>query len=162
MSRFNVNIVVKDVSLIYLYKSFRALTMPTVTEEDIATLVDEFYGKIRYEPVLGPIFNGAIGEDWGPHLAKMKAFWSSVFLGSGTYKGNPMMAHLQLPPRLTVAHFQRWLDLWRETAAEHCSQEVAYQFVERAEMIGQRLLQAITLYHPASIAERSEGMKETA
>jgi len=135
--------------------------MPTVTEEDIATLVNEFYGKIRYDSLLGPIFTDAIGDDWEPHLAKMRAFWSSVFLASGTYKGSPMMAHLQLPPRLTVVHFQHWLDLWRETAAEHCSQDVAYQFVERAEMIGQRLLQAITLYHPVSVAERSERMTET-
>lgn len=135
--------------------------MPTVTEEDIATLVNEFYGKVRYDSLLGPIFTDAIGADWGPHLAKMRAFWSSVLLASRTYKGNPMMAHLQLPPRLTAAHFQRWLDLWRETAAEHCSPDVAYQFVQRAEMIGDRLLQAITLYHPASVAERSERVRES-
>ena len=134
--------------------------MPTVTEEDIATLVNEFYGKVRYDPLLGPVFAGAIGEEWGPHLAKMRAFWSSVFLASGTYKGNPMMAHLQLPPRLTAAHFQRWLDLWRETAGPPAPPDVAYQFVQRAEIICDRLLKAITLYHPASVAERSERVRE--
>ena len=36
-----------------------------VTEEDIAVLVPLFYQRVRDDAVLGPIFNGAIG-DWPP------------------------------------------------------------------------------------------------
>jgi hemoglobin len=118
----------------------------SVTENSIADLVDTFYGKVRSDQLLGPIFAGAIGSDWGPHLDKMKAFWSSVLLASGTYKGNPMIAHLQLP-RLTEGHFQHWLELWRETAATLCSEELAALFVGKAEMIGDRLLHVISAYH---------------
>ena len=122
--------------------------MPPVTENQISELVDTFYGKVRADRLLGPIFDDAIGEDWGPHLAKMKAFWSSVMLASRTYKGNPMMTHLALP-RLTREHFERWLELWRETAPQVCDEPAASLFVEKAEMIGDRLLQSITLYWDA-------------
>ena len=44
--------------------------------------------------MLGPIFNNAIA-DWPEHLEKLTAFWSSVMLTSGRYKGNPMAAHLK-------------------------------------------------------------------
>lgn len=118
----------------------------TVNAESISEMVDVFYGKVREDPLLGPIFADVIGDDWGPHLAKMKAFWSSVLLASRTYKGNPMLAHLQLPP-LSARHFDRWLKLWRETGAEICSEEVASVFVQRAEMIAGRLMHAISMYH---------------
>ncbi|HEU5022384.1 MAG TPA: group III truncated hemoglobin [Bryobacteraceae bacterium] len=117
-----------------------------VNEDSISDMVDTFYGQIRHDPLLGPIFAGAIGEDWGPHLDKMKAFWSTVLLASRTYKGNPMMAHLLLP-RLTAAHFERWLKLWRETAARLCASGPAEVFIQKAEIIGARLLGAISQYH---------------
>lgn len=124
----------------------------TVDENSIAGMVDTFYGAIRYDRMLGPIFEGEIGDDWGPHLAKMKAFWSSVLLASRTYKGNPMIAHLRLP-RLTSAHFERWLELWGDTAAALCSKELAEVFVQRAEMIGARLLYTISQYHHSTPEE---------
>jgi hypothetical protein len=40
-------------------------------------MIDRFYGAIRDDRLLGPVFAAAIGEEWTPHLAKMKAFWSS-------------------------------------------------------------------------------------
>src|SRR3954467_15890740 len=103
----------------------------TVTETCIAELVDTFYGKIRNDQLLAPIFAAAIGTNWKPHLDKMKAFWSSGLLDSGTYKGNPMIAHLQLP-RLTRQHFERWMQLWRETATGLCSEDVTLLFVQSA------------------------------
>ncbi len=124
----------------------------TVTEDSIAELVDNFYSKIREDRLLGPIFARAIGSDWGPHLDKMKAFWSSVLLASRGYKGNPMIAHLQLP-RLTQDHFKRWLQLWGETVAALCSDELAPLFNRKAQMIGERLLHAISTYHQSAIRE---------
>jgi hemoglobin len=124
----------------------------TVTEDCIAELVDVFYGKVREDPLLGPIFVGAIGTDWKPHLDKMNAFWASVLLASRGYKGNPMLAHIQLP-RLTQQHLERWLQLWRETTAALCSEDVASLYVQRAEMIGGRLLHAVSTYHNAASRE---------
>lgn len=129
--------------------------MPAITDEQIAALVDRFYGKIRTDGMLGPIFAAAIGEDWTPHLARMKAFWSTVVRGPGlgngaTYKGNPMVAHLGLPS-LTREHFDHWLQLWRETVAEVCGDGADSIFVRKAEMIAERLLDTITLYREAMI-----------
>ena len=125
----------------------------------IADLVDTFYGRIREDRLIGPIFAHAIGPDWGPHLDKMKTFWSSVLLASRAYKGNAMIAHLQLP-RLTRIHFERWLQLWRETAAALCSAELASLFIRKAQMIGERLLHAISTYHESAVREAAEAGRE--
>jgi len=119
---------------------------------EIGELVDCFYGKVRGDEMLGPIFAAKIGDDWGPHLAKMKAFWATVMLASRTYKGNPMLAHLRLP-RLSRDHFERWLGLWRDTTAEICAPDEADVFVAKAEMIGERLLYAINLHHNYAAAQ---------
>ncbi len=129
----------------------------TIDESSIADMVDTFYGAIRQDQLLGPIFDGVIGDNWAAHLTKMKAFWSSVLLASRTYKGNPMIAHLQLPG-LTRMHFARWLELWRETADALCAKDVAQIFVERAEMIGTRFLYAISQYHHSIDRQPAEAM----
>jgi len=118
----------------------------TVNEDCIAALVDDFYGKVRGDELLRPIFMAAIGADWTLHLERMNAFWASVLLVAGTYKGNPMIAHLRLP-RLTQPHFERWLQLWRETAYRLCSPAVAGLFIQKAEMIAERFLHAISSLH---------------
>src|SRR5204863_807721 len=87
----------------------------SITETAIVSLVDRFYGKARRDPIIGPVFNAAV-EDWDGHLAKLHDFWSSVMLTTGRYKGNPMAAHMKQP--IEPGFFDRWLDLWRETAAE--------------------------------------------
>lgn len=113
-----------------------------ITEAMIARLVHAFYGKTRTDSVLGPIFERAIGENWDPHLAKMCNFWSSVVLMSGRYKGTPMAIHAALEDlqgEMRSAHFARWLDLFRETAAALCPPEAAGLFIDRAEMIAQSL-----------------------
>ncbi len=131
----------------------------TVSEDNIAELVDTFYTRIRDDQLLGPIFAQAIGNDWGPHLDNMKAFWSSVLLASRAYKGNPMIVHLQLP-RLTQNHFQRWLQLWRDTSACLFTADLASLLVQKAEIIGERLLHAISTYHEAALLETPEAARE--
>lgn len=130
--------------------------MEDISEEQIAELVDRFYARVRGDEMLGPIFEAAIGDHWGPHLARMRAFWSSVMLASRTYKGNPMVAHLNLP-RLTREHFDRWLEMWRQTTGELCTEAAGAQFVAKAEMIAERLLGTISLYHQPQppVVERS-------
>jgi hemoglobin len=59
----------------------------SVSEYGIRQLVDAFYTKVRLDPELAPIFARAIPGDWQPHLTKMYAFWSSVMLTTGRYKG---------------------------------------------------------------------------
>ncbi|HEX6772325.1 MAG TPA: group III truncated hemoglobin [Acidobacteriaceae bacterium] len=118
-----------------------------ITEDSITVLVDTFYSRVRQDETLGPVFERVVGDGWEPHLAKMRAFWSSLTLASGQYKGNPMMAHLMLMPRIGAEHFERWLTLWRETTAELLPQHAAAKFVAKAETMAERLLATIDQYH---------------
>jgi len=102
----------------------------------VTDLVHGFYGKIRLDPVLGPIFADRI-SDWEPHLEKMVDFWSSVALLTGRYHGAPVPKHAGLP--VTWKHFERWLDLFRETAGEVCPPEGAAHVIDRAERIARSL-----------------------
>lgn len=108
-----------------------------VTEDVIRRQVHAFYGKVRQDEVLGPIFNGVI-EDWEEHLAKLTDFWSSVLLMTGRFKGSPMAAHARAPG-IEAEHFPRWLRIWGETAREQCRPEAAELFIAKAEMIGESL-----------------------
>jgi len=118
-----------------------------ISEALIERLVHSFYAKVRKDEALGPIFARVIGGDWTAHLAKMCKFWSSVMLMSGSYKGNPMIAHIRLKT-VRPEHFERWLDLFRETAVATCPGDVADIFVDRAENIA-RSLQLGMFYRPA-------------
>lgn len=107
-----------------------------IDEPMIARLVDGFYDRVRADPLLGPVFEARI-SDWGPHLEQMRLFWSSVALMSGVYHGRPMPKHLPLP--VDAAHFDRWLELFRQTARELCPPPAADHFIERAERIAESL-----------------------
>jgi hemoglobin len=80
------------------------------TRSDIKILVDTFYGKVRKDELLGPVFSHV---DWPHHLPIMYNFWSSIVLGDQSYSGSPMAPHLKL--NITAVHFNRWLILFIET-----------------------------------------------
>lgn len=107
-----------------------------IDDEMISALVDAFYAKARTDELLGPVFNEHI-TDWTPHLERMRAFWSSVTLTSGRYHGRPMEKHLPLP--IGAAHFDRWLELFAETADELCPPPAAAIFKDRAGRIAESL-----------------------
>jgi hemoglobin len=108
-----------------------------VEETMVAELVDRFYAKVRQDELLGPIFNARI-EDWDEHLAKLSAFWSSVVLMTGRYKGQPMPVHIAIS-EITDEHFERWLALFAETAKVVCPPEAAALFVDRSRRIAESL-----------------------
>jgi hemoglobin len=110
-----------------------------VTEAAIVRLVDAFYGKVRGDPVLGPIFDEAVGaKGWPVHLAKMYAFWSSVMLTTGHYKGNPMAAHMAVQG-IEEPMFERWLALFGETVGELFAEGPAAVFRLKARRIAESL-----------------------
>jgi hemoglobin len=107
-----------------------------IDEAMIDLLVRSFYAKIREDELLGPVFVAHI-TDWEPHLQRMCAFWSSVALLTGRYHGQPMAKHLPLP--VDRQHFDRWLELFEETAREICNEAAAEHFIERARNIAESL-----------------------
>lgn len=112
------------------------LVPPDLDDAMIRAVVDLFYARARRDEIIGPVFNRVIAEDeWPAHLSTIADFWSSMLLGTGRYFGRPMPKHIAIP-ELTDAHFQRWLDLFRQTVTELCPTDVATLFLERAERIG--------------------------
>lgn len=102
----------------------------------IEKLVRAFYGRVREDALIGPVFAEKI-KDWEPHLHRMFSFWSSLMLMSGSYHGQPMRMHLPLP--IEGAHFDRWLALFEATARETCPPVAADQFIERARRVAESL-----------------------
>lgn len=104
----------------------------------IATLVHDFYADIRRDGLLQPIFDGAVGNDWEPHLARMVDFWCSVMLSSGEFKGNVYGKHMALQG-IGMAHFRRWLALFEAHVRRLFRPEVAASFLAAARRIATSL-----------------------
>jgi hemoglobin len=111
----------------------------TLSEETLGYFLDAFYAKVRRDDVIGPVFAARIAdEDWPRHLATIRDFWSSVLLKTGRYKGNPFGKHVAIEG-IGMAHFERWLGLFGETASETFAPEIAAALSERAHRIGDSL-----------------------
>lgn len=110
----------------------------SLDDEKLSTLVDRFYARVREDALLGPVFNHAI-DDWPDHLEKLSAFWSSVMLTTGRYKGNPMAMHLKHRETIRPPMFSRWLELWGETARETLGEPGATAVIGKANRIAESL-----------------------
>lgn len=111
-----------------------------LNDEILTELVHSFYARIRKDTMLGPIFAARI-EDWPLHLDRMVDFWSSVALMTGRYSGTPVPAHTPLP--IDRTDFDRWLEIFRETARQVCPPAGAAHVIERAERIASSLDMAV-------------------
>jgi hemoglobin len=109
-----------------------------IDEERLRALVDLFYGRVRRDPLIGPVFNAAI-DDWPEHLDRLQAFWSSVMLASGRYKGRPLPAHVRHSESITPASFERWLSLWCQATEELMPATAAAALQEKAARIAESL-----------------------
>ncbi|MEC5324004.1 group III truncated hemoglobin [Aurantimonas sp. A3-2-R12] len=117
-------------------------TQPAVSDSELRELLGEFYGLVREDAVLGPIFERAI-DDWPAHLERLTAFWSSVMRGSGAYKGNPFAAHRRHLDEIDPGMFDRWLGIWRATTSRRFPPEIAAIFHLKADRIGESLKAAL-------------------
>lgn len=104
--------------------------------DDIKKLVDTFYGKVRKDELIGPIFNEVIQDTWPEHLDKMYRFWQTMLLREHTYYGAPVLPHLKLPVKRK--HFERWLALFDETLRDDfigkTAEEASWRAHKMAEM----------------------------
>ena len=69
-----------------------ALDIPT--REGLTDLVHGFYADVRADAQLGPLFDRAIGAHWDTHLERMVEFWSTVALGTRSFKGDVFGKHM--------------------------------------------------------------------
>ena len=121
------------------YLLFNNTIICTLTDilslEDVKLLVNTFYGKVREDKLIGPIFDERIQDRWPEHLAKMYTFWQTVLLGEHTYYGSPFPPHAKLP--VEKIHFERWLTLFSETLNELFTGEIAAEAMWRANKMAE-------------------------
>lgn len=101
--------------------------------EDIRLLVDEFYGNVRRDGLLCPVFEGIIKDRWEEHLEKMYRFWQTILLDEHTYYGAPFPPHAQMP--VDTTHFSRWIGIFHRTVDSLFEGERA----EKAKKQGERM-----------------------
>ena len=109
------------------------------SREDVSLLVNEFYGKIKQYPLLGPIFNGIV-TDWGEHLELLTDFWETNLFYNKKYLGNPIQKHIEVDQKcggtINEMHFGVWINLWIETLNELFEGETAQRAQNRARTMG--------------------------
>lgn len=118
------------------------------TIEDIRLLVDTFYGKVRANELLGPIFDGVIQDRWPEHLEKMYRFWQTVLLGPHTYFGAPFPPHARLP--VNQEHFDTWLRLWHGTLDDFFVGVTAEEAKWRGDKMAAMFLSKIEYYRDSA------------
>ncbi len=141
------------------YQVGREPAHPSIDHEQICMLVEKFYDSVWADPILGPIFVDRIGDHRAAHLEKMKLFWSSVLLKTGTYKGRPIPAHKKLSELRTV-DFSVWLHHFRLVAEQVFSPEAAPIVISTAERIALSLWQAMNL-QPEHLQQAAARKKDT-
>lgn len=111
---------------------------PSITEEQISDLVDQFYAVIRSDAQLGPIFESHIGNNWDTHLAKMNKFWRSILLKSREYDGRPVPMHQKIEG-LGSLEFEIWLAHFSKVAIQIMHPEAADITIELAKRVATSL-----------------------
>jgi len=101
--------------------------------DDIKLFVNEFYGEVKNDALIGPVFLEKIPDDWQPHLNKMYAFWNAALFGVPGFRGNPFAKHA--PLKIGPEHFERWLELFHKTIDANFEGSMAADANNRAELM---------------------------
>ncbi len=109
---------------------------------DIELLVNAFYNKVKTDETIGYIFTEVASVDWDEHLPKMYSFWETILLGKSSFKGNPILKHIQLSKKTEMQkeHFDRWLTLWNATIDANFEGETASEAKQRGQNIAGLML----------------------
>lgn len=123
-----------------LIRKFAAMKADIKNLEDITLFVDEFYGKVQHDELIGPVFAGAI-QDWAPHLEQMYRFWNAALFGVPGFRGNPFAKHA--PLAIQEKHFERWLNLFSATIDENFEGAIATEAKNRAQLMAEMFLRRL-------------------
>ena len=105
----------------------------------ITRLVHGFYGGVRADAALGPVFDAAIAPHWDAHLARMVDFWSTVMLGTRSFRGGDVFGKHMAVQGVQPEHFATWLRLWAEHTQAVFVPELALELQTVAHNIARNL-----------------------
>ena len=114
---------------------------------DIDNLMNRFYAVAMTDETIGYVFE--IAElDLEHHLPIIGDFWETLLFSSGDYQKhgrNPLQVHADLNKKtpLFLEHFERWLEIFRETVDESFAGERADFIKIRANAIANRMFSYI-------------------
>ena len=104
----------------------------------IRRVVQDFYARVRRDPLLGPRF-AAVVEDWPAHEAKLTHFWW-VSLGGpayAPYRYRVVDAHARIAVR--GEEIRHWLALFEDCLHAHLPADLAAPWLARAQAMGRSL-----------------------
>ena len=120
---------------------------PTITKENIRSMVDRFYSKVLKDETLADFFIDKLGDEmisdeWQEHLDKLTDFWASITLGDSAYSGQPIKPHMHMEG-LKKETFEQWLSLFSETVEKFYEKDAADIFKTRAQMIASNFMRLL-------------------
>ena len=98
-----------------------ALMKPDLDSKDnIRTFIDLFYEKVLFDDLIGHIFTDVAGIDVKQHIPIICSYWEKLLLGDKGYQRHTMNIHRNVHAKFpfTTEEFDRWLSLFKQTAAE--------------------------------------------
>lgn len=129
--------------------------MRAPTVESITQLVHDFYGDVRQDPLLGPVFEQALHGRWDAHLQRLVDFWSTVALGTRSFRGDVFGKHMTLQG-VTPAHFAAWVGLWQQHTNRLFAPEVARDLQVAAHGVARNLFRGYFGSAPTFAVHRDE------
>jgi hemoglobin len=105
--------------------------------EDLLLLVSRFYDKLLADSSIAYIFTDAAKINLDAHMPVLVDFWDMVLFGSDTYRKNALQIHVDLhrQTKISKAHFDTWLQYFKQTVDELFEGEKAFLAKERATSI---------------------------
>lgn len=125
-----------------------------LTQPDISRLVRVFYGRVRLDPFLSPVFVGKIGDSdakWAEHIAHVETFWCSIFLKTRSFDGNPMQKHIGIA-EIAPQHFTRWLAMFQDAADATLSQPQSDEIMVVANRIARSFQMGLAFHHDNNLS----------
>ncbi|MEJ2479851.1 MAG: group III truncated hemoglobin [Acidihalobacter sp.] len=113
------------------------MTAEIIGMGNIRRVVDEFYERVREDPVLGPRFEGV--ADWSEHKARIAHFWW-LALGGAAYESfryRVVQTHRIID--VQGVEIEHWLRIFADCVRSSLSGPLAEAWLHRARAMGRSL-----------------------
>lgn len=116
----------------------------SINRENLRILMKIFYEEAVEDDELAAFFIDELGDDledeeWFEHIDLLADFWLAKIMGEDTYGGNFIGTHARIP-HIKEHTFERWLELFSETADRVYTPEVAKVFKKKATQLTKQFL----------------------
>ncbi len=113
--------------------------------DDLMRLLESFYSDAIRDEKIGFFFTKIVELDLTVHLPVIVDFWEKVLFGKPVYDGNPLAVHQKISAQspLLKEHFERWIEIFKDTVDKLFVGRLAETAKARAEIIAQGLFRRL-------------------